>query len=585
IKPKVFIFENVKGLLSHKEIGYAEPMTDEEVKVHRSIPRGQEELFYKNTLIYICFYCVKKRGMLENIILPSGIKDDKKIKEYIKSVEKIAELSKGEDGKTIIKPNPQFFGKGLSSKKEKLVKVAEEKKVDEVMRTVSFEEIVNSLGETKFKTFCSDCKLKLCFNKVDNFAKHQKSFHSKKIDLVSQTVKKEIGIDNILRKEFSIVEKKNSSVLKEKEMIDNFRAERIFYVDAAQTNSKVAWANGAEAYAILKTILYHTLARRPRPSNSHHEELIFKTMKPLITKTFNEKITAYKKKEKQPSQFNQVKSLVKIKEQNPHLKQIFSQVLQNIPKQRIPTIWLNFKKRKENNKRTNLPSAKPLYRYNSFTYPQHGFKLEKGQLILSQGQGYPKLRVNIRLHTQKKRPLPNEIETCSIFRKNVEVQQLSKTGKKVGTDMGLNDFCILDDGTKISIPQFYRKVETQLNELNRIGDRKKHKRDKEDKTRPSKRYLKHKSKVVGKQVVEVNPRNTSKTCFNCKVIKKDLKLKDRIFVCDCGYEADRDINASKNILYKAQTTEQELSPLGKNMTSVSLLELQRRSPHPQTGKS
>jgi hypothetical protein len=65
-----------------------------------------------------------------------------------------------------------------------------------------------------------------------------------------------------------------------------------------------------------------------------------------------------------------------------------------------------------------LPSAKPLRRYNSFTYPQHGFKIEKGQLVLSQGQGCPKLRVDIKLHTQKQRPLPKKIETCSLFLKN-----------------------------------------------------------------------------------------------------------------------------------------------------------------------
>ncbi len=30
-------------------------------------------------------------------------------------------------------------------------------------------------------------------------------------------------------------------------------------------------------------------------------------------------------------------------------------------------------------------------------------------------------------------------------------------------------------------------------------------------------------------------------------IKKDLKLSDRIYKCDCGYEEDRDYNASLNL--------------------------------------
>ena len=40
---------------------------------------------------------------------------------------------------------------------------------------------------------------------------------------------------------------------------------------------------------------------------------------------------------------------------------------------------------------------------------------------------------------------------------------------------------------------------------------------------------------------------SSKTCHNCKNIKSDLKLSDRIYICDCGYVADRDYNASLNL--------------------------------------
>ncbi|WP_369409812.1 RNA-guided endonuclease InsQ/TnpB family protein [Catenibacterium faecis] len=40
---------------------------------------------------------------------------------------------------------------------------------------------------------------------------------------------------------------------------------------------------------------------------------------------------------------------------------------------------------------------------------------------------------------------------------------------------------------------------------------------------------------------------SSKTCHCCKRIKKDLKLSDRIFRCDCGYIEDRDFNAALNL--------------------------------------
>ena len=40
---------------------------------------------------------------------------------------------------------------------------------------------------------------------------------------------------------------------------------------------------------------------------------------------------------------------------------------------------------------------------------------------------------------------------------------------------------------------------------------------------------------------------SSKTCHCCGAIKKDLKLSDRIFKCDCGYTEDRDFNAALNL--------------------------------------
>ena len=40
---------------------------------------------------------------------------------------------------------------------------------------------------------------------------------------------------------------------------------------------------------------------------------------------------------------------------------------------------------------------------------------------------------------------------------------------------------------------------------------------------------------------------SSKTCSCCGSIKKDLKLKDRVYKCNCGLSIDRDLNASINL--------------------------------------
>ena len=63
------------------------------------------------------------------------------------------------------------------------------------------------------------------------------------------------------------------------------------------------------------------------------------------------------------------------------------------------------------------------------------------------------------------------------------------------------------------------------------------------------RILDWKAELCGREVIRVNPKDTSKTCSNCGYINHDLKLSDRVFKCPvCGLKIDRDLNASINIL-------------------------------------
>ena len=63
------------------------------------------------------------------------------------------------------------------------------------------------------------------------------------------------------------------------------------------------------------------------------------------------------------------------------------------------------------------------------------------------------------------------------------------------------------------------------------------------------RQIEYKCKRLGIDFVLVDRfYPSSKLCSNCHSIKKDLKLKDRIYHCDCcGATIDRDINASINL--------------------------------------
>jgi len=64
------------------------------------------------------------------------------------------------------------------------------------------------------------------------------------------------------------------------------------------------------------------------------------------------------------------------------------------------------------------------------------------------------------------------------------------------------------------------------------------------------RQVKYKCEEYGIEFIQANRfYPSSKTCACCGFIKKDLKLSDRVFICpDCGFEIDRDRNASINLM-------------------------------------
>ena len=61
--------------------------------------------------------------------------------------------------------------------------------------------------------------------------------------------------------------------------------------------------------------------------------------------------------------------------------------------------------------------------------------------------------------------------------------------------------------------------------------------------------LKYKSEWNEREFVQIDKWfPSSKTCFDCGNINKELTLNQRTWICSCGAKHDRDINAAKNIL-------------------------------------
>ena len=62
------------------------------------------------------------------------------------------------------------------------------------------------------------------------------------------------------------------------------------------------------------------------------------------------------------------------------------------------------------------------------------------------------------------------------------------------------------------------------------------------------RQIKYKCEFYGIEFIQVDRwYPSSKTCSCCGAIKKDLKLKDRVYQSSCGLKIDRDLNASINL--------------------------------------
>jgi putative transposase len=66
-------------------------------------------------------------------------------------------------------------------------------------------------------------------------------------------------------------------------------------------------------------------------------------------------------------------------------------------------------------------------------------------------------------------------------------------------------------------------------------------------------FLDYKAESAGRRVVRVNPRNTSRTCFECGAVDRDSRKGPRFDCTTCGHRDDADVNAAKNILALART--------------------------------
>ena len=332
----------------------------------------------------------------------------------------------------------------------------------------------------------------------------------------------------------------------------------------------------------------------------------------LYNDCLTERRDAWDNSHKSVNYYDQANQLKEIKTFDDDLKEVYSQVIQDVLK-RIDKSFKNFFRRVKKREKAGYPRYKGSDRYDSFTYPQSGFELEDKKLILSKIGS-----VNIKKH----RDIPEsaEIKTCTIerdldrwyacFTVEIEIEEPNYEAitNPIGIDLGISHLLTLSNGDMVDNPKYLSKSERKLSRKQRKLSKSKKGSDNRTKRRfdVSKthrtvreqrtdllhkishklintydlivfedlkirnmlknhhlaksisdvswsqltNFVSYKAEEAGKRVEFVNPKNTSQKCSNCgKIVKKPLS--QRVHRCPfCGLVMDRDENAAINILKK-----------------------------------
>ncbi len=297
-----------------------------------------------------------------------------------------------------------------------------------------------------------------------------------------------------------------------------------------------------------------------------------------------------------------------MKEQRPSMREVHSQVLQNVAV-RVDLAYQSFFRRWKAGQKPGYPRFKGYRRYDSLTYPQSGFSLTHDESVCLSKIGTVKMVFH--------RPIKGTIKTCTVHRSSTgkwyvtfavecEPEQLPPTDRVVGIDVGLKTFATLSSGQEIANPRFFRQEKKALAKVQRkhaklkkgTRQRRTHRKviarvheriawRRENFTHQHSRrivnqfgvicledlhvnrmvhnhclslsisdaawsqffeHLVYKAEEAGRVVIKVNPAYTSQECSRCHH-RQDMPLSERTYHCPCCFLViDRDLNASYNIL-------------------------------------
>jgi putative transposase len=328
----------------------------------------------------------------------------------------------------------------------------------------------------------------------------------------------------------------------------------------------------------------------------------------LYNHLLEQRKTSWEEEKKGLSLYDQINTFPILKERVPELRDVHSQVLQNVAV-RVDLGFKAFFRRIKQGVNPGYPRFRGYGRYDSFTFPQKGWKIAEKTVSLSKIG-----KVKAIYH----RPIEGCVKTCTVkktatgkwfvsFSCEVAKKPLPECSDSIGIDAGLMSFATLSDGTKIENPHFFKTEEKSLAKAQRSlfkqakGSKKRRKARKvvarvherisnrrhnfthqlsrglvnkygiiaiedlsindmqKDNFRCMNKgiadvawrgffdLLGHKAECADRRVIRVNPAYTSQTCSRCGYRQK-MSLSNRTFQCPCcNLSLDRDHNAAINI--------------------------------------
>ena len=333
----------------------------------------------------------------------------------------------------------------------------------------------------------------------------------------------------------------------------------------------------------------------------------------VYNKTLETRKNAWEQNQESLSLFETNKLLTTWKVDKPELKAVHSQVLQNA-QERVDLAFKAFFRRVKSGETPGHPRFKGFGRYDSFTFKQSGFKLNKKLFASKVGD------IKINVH----RPIEGTVKTLTLHQDRVgswyacfscesEPHPLSPSLEVVGVDLGLSTFATLSNGETIErqgwmkqdekqLKRLQRKVEKldkgtperakAIKALNHIHTRIKNRRNNfahQESRKLVNRYglivfekldiqdlqsngyrsinrsisdaawnqfvtkTSVKAEEAGRGIALIDPKGTTQECSGCgKIVPKDLSV--RVHECShCGLKICRDLNAARNILSRGLT--------------------------------